>query len=134
MPLAIPERRLHAIALLVPDYDQGIDWYVGVMGFKLVEDTPLSAEKRWVLVSPGHGSHLLLAKASNERQQSAIGDQAGGRVMMILHTDDFARDQAHYQAHGAQFEEEPRHEPYGTVAVFRDIFGNRWDLIQPAQA
>ena len=101
------------------------------MGFDLVEDSPLSPGKRWVLVSPGEGSNLLLAKASNDCQQAAIGDQAGGRVMMILHTDDFARDQARYEAHGAEFEEEPRHEPYGTVAVFRDIFGNRWDLIQP---
>lgn len=131
MPETIAQRRLHAVALLVPDYDPAIDWYVGVMGFDLVEDSPLSPGKRWVLVSPGEGSNLLLAKASNERQQAAIGDQAGGRVMMILHTDDFARDQARYEAHGAEFEEEPRHEPYGTVAVFRDIFGNRWDLIQP---
>ena len=131
MPETIAQRRLHAVALLVPDYDQAIDWYVGVMGFDLVEDSPLSPGKRWVLVSPGEGSNLLLAKASNDVQQAAIGDQAGGRVMMILHTDDFARDQARYEAHGAEFEEEPRHEPYGTVAVFRDIFGNRWDLIQP---
>ena len=133
MPETIAQRRLHAIALLVPDYDQAIDWYVEVMGFDLVEDTPLSPGKRWVLVSAGEGSNLLLAKASNDRQRAAIGDQAGGRVMMILHTDDFARDQAYYEAHGAQFEEEPRHEPYGIVAVFRDIFGNRWDLIQPSQ-
>ena len=131
MPETIAQRRLHAVALLVPDYDPAIDWYVGVMGFDLVEDSPLSPGKRWVLVSPGEGSNLLLAKASNDCQQAAIGDQAGGRVMMILHTDDFARDQARYEAHGAEFEEEPRHEPYGTVAVFRDIFGNRWDLIQP---
>jgi catechol 2,3-dioxygenase-like lactoylglutathione lyase family enzyme len=122
-----------AIALLVPSYEEGIAFYVGALGFDLVEDTALGGEKRWVLVAPpgGGGTRLLLARAADEAQRQAIGRQAGGRVFLFLHTDDIARDHRRYLAAGVAFEEAPREEPYGTVAVFRDPFGNRWDLIEP---
>jgi len=123
---------LFALALVVPDYDEAIAYYTGVLGFELLEDRPESAGKRWVVVQPpGSGARLVLARAANEHQRSRIGDQAGGRVFLFLHTDDFARDHALYQARGVEFEEAPRHESYGSVAVFRDRYGNRWDLIQP---
>ncbi len=123
-----------ALALLVPDYDQAIDYYVGVLGFDLVEDTKLSETKRFVRVRPPNeagGASILLAKAKNAAEQAAIGDQSGGRVFLFLHTDDFVRDYARYLEKGVDFIEEPRHEPYGTVVVFRDLFGNLWDLVQP---
>lgn len=119
-------------ALLVPDYESAIDFYVGVLGFDLVEDRALSPDKRWVVVRPkGSAGGLLLAKAADARQAARIGDQTGGRVFLFLETDDFERDHAAMLARGVPFEEAPRREPYGTVAVFRDPFGNRWDLIQP---
>jgi len=125
---------LAAIAILVPDYDAGIAFFVGGMGFDLIEDTPLGPAKRWVLVGPRDGrTRLLLARADGARQVAAVGDQAGGRVFGFLHTDDFARDQARLAAAGAVFEEDGRVEAYGTVAVFRDPFGNRWDLIEPTR-
>ena len=121
-----------ALALLVPDYDPAIRFFVDVLGFRLVEDLDQGA-KRWVTVEPaGGGVRLVLARAEGERQRAAIGDQAGGRVWLFLRTDDFARDHARLTAAGVVFEEEPRHEAYGIVAVWRDLWGNRWDLIQPA--
>lgn len=120
-------------ALLVPDYDAGLAFYVGVLGFDLAEDRALSPDKRWVVVRPkgSAGSGLLLAKAADARQAARIGDQTGGRVFLFLETDDFTRDHAAMLARGVPFEEAPRREPYGMVAVFRDPFDNRWDLIEP---
>ncbi len=122
-----------AIALLVPSYEAGLAFYVGTLGFDLIEDTALAGDKRWVLVAPpgGGGTRLLLARAADEAQRQAIGRQAGGRVFLFLHTDDLARDHRRYLAVGVAFEEAPRDEPYGSVAVFRDPFSNRWDLIEP---
>ena len=124
-------RHLHAVSLLVPDYDAGIAFYVDTLGFDLAQDTDLGDGKRWVLVTPPGGqTHILLARAADPRQILAIGDQFGGRVGLFLHTDDFSTDHAAMIAAGIHFEEEPRTEPYGTVAVWRDPFGNRWDLLQ----
>jgi len=126
-------QRLSLTALLVADYDEAIDFYVAKVGFDLVEDTVMSGGKRWVVVRPpGSDAALLLAKASGEPQAARIGDQGGGRVMLFLETDDFARDQQRMLAAGVRFAEAPRHEPYGTVAVWEDLYGNRWDLIEPA--
>jgi catechol 2,3-dioxygenase-like lactoylglutathione lyase family enzyme len=125
-------QRLALVTLVVDDYDRAIDYYVRILGFALMEDTALDAGKRWVVVSPGtQGSALLLAKAANERQKQAVGQQTGGRVFLFLHTDDFWRDHAAYSKRGVTFVEGPRQEPYGTVAVFTDLYGNRWDLIEP---
>lgn len=121
-----------AITLLVPDYDAGIDFYVHELGFDLLEDTRLSDTKRWVRVAPkGVETALLLAKADSADQVAAIGNQTGGRVSFFLHTDDFERDYAAMTAAGVTFLEAPRHEPYGSVVVFQDPFGNKWDLIEP---
>jgi catechol 2,3-dioxygenase-like lactoylglutathione lyase family enzyme len=121
---------LHAIALIVPDYDAGIAFYVGTLGFDLRSDTDLGHGKRWVMVAPPGGqTALLLAKASEAAQESAIGNQTGGRVGFFLHTDDFEADYTRMAAAGVVFEEAPRHEPYGSVVVWRDPFGNRWDLL-----
>ncbi|MCA3438679.1 MAG: VOC family protein [Rhodobacter sp.] len=121
--------RLGALALLVPDYDAAIFFFVTVMGFRLTADID-QGHKRWVTVEPpGGGVALVLARAEGPQQVAAIGKQAGGRVFLFLETDDFARDHARMTAAGIVFEEEPRHESYGTVAVWRDPFGNRWDLI-----
>jgi catechol 2,3-dioxygenase-like lactoylglutathione lyase family enzyme len=118
-------------SILVSDYDEAIGFYVGKLGFELREDTRLTAEKRWVVVGPsGSAGALLLARAVGDRQCLAIGNQSGGRVFLFLETDDFARDYAAYKERGVQFVEQPRREPYGTVAVFEDIYGNRWDLLQ----
>ena len=124
------------IALVVSDYDEAIDYYTRVLGFDLVEDTPREPGKRWVLVAPpgGNGSALLLARAANAEQTSRIGNQTGGRVFLFLHTDDFERDYAAYVARGVRFIETPRRESYGSVVVFEDLYGNRWDLIQPKKA
>lgn len=128
-------RRIGAVTFLVRDYDEAIAWFCEALGFRLVEDTPLGGGKRWVLVSPGDGgTPLLLAEASTETQRARIGDQTGGRVAFFLHTDDFARDHARMRAAGVRFNEEPRHEAYGTVAVFEDLYGNLWDLIEPKVA
>jgi len=126
------EQSIGAVSLLVPSYEAGLAFYVDALGFRLVEDTPLSPEKRWVLVMPpGNGlTRLLLARAKTQEQKQAIGDQAGGRVFLFLHTDDFWRDHRRYLAAGVEFMEEPRVEAYGIVAVFRDPFGNKWDLLQ----
>lgn len=122
---------LALVALVVPDYDQAIAFYVDQIGFTLLEDTDLGNGKRWVRIQPsGGGTTLLIAKAANPRQAAAVGNQTGGRVGFFLQTDDFARDHARMCRKGVTFEEEPRQEPYGSVAVWRDPFGNRWDLIQ----
>lgn len=122
--------RLAMVTLVVPDYDAAIDFYVGVLGFTLVEDRELTPAKRWVVVDAGGGTRLLLARAADDIQAQAIGRQAGGRVGFFLETDDFAASHRAFAAGGVVFEEAPRAEPYGTVAVFRDPFGNRWDLIE----
>jgi len=122
------------ITLVVRDYGEAIDFYVGVLGFVLVEDSTIpSQDKRWVVVAPpgAVGSRLLLARAANTEQAARIGDQTGGRVFLFLHTDDFWRDFHAYKARGVIFVREPRVESYGTVAVFKDIYGNLWDLLQP---
>jgi len=122
--------RLGALALLVPDYDAAIHFFVSVMGFRLTADID-QVRKRWVTVEPpGGGAALVLAKADGPQQRAAVGKQAGDRVFLFLETDDFARDHARMTAAGIRFEEEPRVEPYGTVAVWRDPFGNLWDLIE----
>ena len=119
------------IAVLVHDYDEAIARYRDALGFALLEDEDRGGGKRWVRIAPTADAAfcLLLAKAANERQIEAIGDQHGGRVGWFLHTDDFARDHARLAAAGARFDGEPRHEAYGTVVVFEDLYGNRWDLI-----
>ena len=124
---------LARVALLVREYDEAIAWFTERLGFVLLEDAPLSATKRWVVVSPpgGREAALLLARAATPEQSAAVGRQGGGRVFLFLHTDDFARDHSAMRARGVRFVEEPRAEPYGTVAVFEDLYGNRWDLIEP---
>lgn len=122
---------LATVALVVPDYDSGIAFYRDALGFDLIEDTDLGDGKRWVVVGPEDGARLLLAKAANDTQRAAIGNQTGGRVGFFLETDGFDETHARFTAAGVTFHESPRQEPYGTVAVFSDPFGNRWDLIQP---
>jgi catechol 2,3-dioxygenase-like lactoylglutathione lyase family enzyme len=123
--------RLAAITLIVPDYDQAIAFYCGVMGFVLEQDID-EGHKRWVRVRPPGGTAgFILAQPGNEDQSAAIGAQGAGRVWLFLETDDFAVEHARLTASGVRFEEMPRSETYGTVAVFQDIFGNRWDLIEP---
>ena len=124
------QARLGALALLVPDYDAAILFFVGVLGFRLTADID-QGRKRWVTVEPpGGGASLVLARADGPQQRAAVGKQAGDRVFLFLETDDFVRDHARMTAAGVLFEEAPRVEPYGTVAVWRDPFGNRWDLIE----
>jgi catechol 2,3-dioxygenase-like lactoylglutathione lyase family enzyme len=121
------------VALVVREYDEALDFYVGILGFTLVEDTYIpEQDKRWVVVAPpgSSGSRLLLARAVGEEQASRIGNQTGGRVFLFLCTDDFWRDFHAYQAKGVDFVREPKEEGYGTVAVFKDLYGNLWDLIQ----
>lgn len=122
------------IALTVIDYDDAIDFYKKKIGFELIEDTKLSEEKRWVLMKPpgANECHLLLAKAANEKQQKSVGNQTGGRVFLFLHTDDFWRDFKAMNEKGIEFIRPPKKEPYGTVAVFVDLYGNKWDLVEPA--
>ncbi len=125
-------RRIAHIAIVVRDYDEAIAYYTGVLGFELVEDEARGPGKRWVLVAlpGGGGTSLLLAKAANPEQTSRVGNQTGGRVFLFLHTDNFQRDHQAMLAHGVRFVEPPREEVYGTVAVFEDLYGNRWDLIE----
>ena len=143
--------KLTHLTYLVRDYDEAIAWFIGSLGFTLVEDRDLGGGKRWVLVEPpfegraptgetdggstttsgGGGVRLLLAKAATAEQVAHIGHQGGGRVFLFLQTDDFARDHAAFVARGVWFVEAPRHEAYGSVAVFEDLYGNRWDLIEP---
>jgi catechol 2,3-dioxygenase-like lactoylglutathione lyase family enzyme len=123
-------RSLGLVTLVVRDYDEAIAFYAGVLGFEPVEDTPLGGGKRWVVLRPGGGADLLLARAATPAQEARVGDQTGGRVGLFLFTDDFAGDHRRMREAGVVFEEAPRAEPYGTVAVFRDLYGNRWDLIE----
>lgn len=127
---------LGQLALVVRDYDEALAFYVGVLGFTLIEDTYIQAQdKRWVVVAPPGpgGARLLLARAVSEEQQSRVGNQTGGRVFLFLYTDDFWRDYRAYRERGVVFVREPREEGYGTVVVFKDIYGNLWDLVQPRQ-
>ncbi len=125
------QQRLRLISLLVADYDEAITYYTQKLGFDLLEDSP-QGEKRWVVIRPKGASEtaILLAKASNDQQKQQIGNQCGGRVFLFLHTDDFWRDHSLMQQHGVKFLETPREEAYGTVAVFEDLYGTRWDLLQ----
>jgi catechol 2,3-dioxygenase-like lactoylglutathione lyase family enzyme len=124
---------LGLITLVVRDYDEALTFYVDAVGFELREDTPRDDGGRWVVVAPPGATEtaLLLARATTPEQRARVGDQTGGRVGLFLNTDDFARDHARMSAAGVCFLEEPRHEAYGSVAVFEDLYGNRWDLIQP---
>lgn len=125
-------RRIAQVALLVRDYDEAIRFFTRALGFELLEDSPREGGKRWVRVGPAGdaGSALLLARAATPAQERAVGNQSGGRVFMFLETDDFARDHARLRTEGVRFTEEPRDEDYGTVAVFLDLYGNKWDLIE----
>ena len=124
-------RRISEVALLVRDYDEAIRFFTRALRFELLEDSPREGGKRWVRVAPvsGDGAALLLARAATPEQERFVGNQAGGRVFMFLETGDFAGDHAHMRSQGVRFLEEPRHEDYGTVAVFLDLYGNKWDLI-----
>lgn len=125
-------RHLSLITVLVDDYDQAIAFYVDKLGFSLSEDLQLTPDKRWVVVTPEDGgTGLLLAKAANGRQIAVVGNQGGGRAFLFLETDDFNRDHAALSARGIRFLAAPREEAYGKVAVFEDLYGNRWDLIEP---
>jgi len=127
------KQKIAHITLLVKEYDESIDFYTGKLDFKLKEDTHLSEIKRWVIITPPGlvGTTLLLARASGEEQIAAVGNQAGGRVFLFLHTDDFCRDYERMKERGVEFIESPRKEAYGTVIVFKDLYGNKWDLIEP---
>lgn len=126
-------RTIAHIALVVRDYDEAIRYYVDILKFRLVEDTVMSETKRWVVVAPSdqEGCSLILAKAASDEQQSRVGNQTGGRVFLFLHTDDFHRDYAHLVGNGVEFVRGPLEEPYGIVGVFKDLYGNLWDLIEP---
>ena len=126
---------LSAVAFLAPDYDAAIAWFRDCLGFAVLEDQPLSPDKRWVVVGApsGAGARFIVAKAVGEHQLAAVGEQAGGRVGYFLETDDFARDFARFTAKGVEFLESGRREAYGTVAVFKDPWGGKWDLIEPAR-
>jgi catechol 2,3-dioxygenase-like lactoylglutathione lyase family enzyme len=122
------------LTLLVRNYDEALTFYTQKLGFHLLQDTPLPDNKRWLLVAPpdSRGAALLLAEADTPDQPKSIGNQSGGRVFLFLHTDDFWRDYKAYQSRGVRFLESPRNESYGTVAVFEDLYGNKWDLLEPA--
>ncbi len=124
------------LALVVDDYDRAIAWYTSTLGFTVVEDTVLSDTKRWVLLAPKGpaGCRVLLARAASPEQEKAIGNQTGGRVFLFLHTDDFQGDYAHLKAHQVKFVREAEQQPWGMVAVFRDLYGNLWDLIESTVA
>jgi catechol 2,3-dioxygenase-like lactoylglutathione lyase family enzyme len=133
----VAAQRIGLVSLVVDDYEDALAFFVGKLGFSLVEDTVVPEQaKRWVVVSPPgtSESRLLLAKASNEEQRSRIGSQAGGRVFLFLYTDDFWRDYERYKSNGVVFVREPNREPYGMVAVFEDLYGNLWDLLEPSVA
>jgi len=128
-----PSQQLGLVSIVVRDYEEALAFYVGILGFTLVEDSPVpEQQKRWVVVAPpgGRGTNLLIARASTPEQATRIGNQTGGRVFLFLYTDDFARDYEAYRAKGVEFVRPPRDEPYGTVAVFRDVSGNLWDLVE----
>ncbi|MGN2695071.1 VOC family protein [Aliivibrio fischeri] len=130
------EQRIGNIALVVENYDDAIEFYTKKLQFELIEDTDLGGGKRWVQISPPNskGTNLLLAQASNEEQLKSVGNQAGGRVFLFLQTNDFWRDYELMKAQGVEFTEEPRIEEYGTVVVFKDLYGTKWDLLQLNQA
>jgi catechol 2,3-dioxygenase-like lactoylglutathione lyase family enzyme len=127
---------LSRISLVVRDYDEAIAYFTQVLGFALLEDSPREDGKRWVVVAPdaGQGAALLLARAATPEQRASVGRQTGGRVFLFLHSDDFRRDYEQLRARGVAFIESPREEPYGTVVVFEDLYGNKWDLVQPRVA
>ena len=129
------KQRLAHIAIVVNDYDEAIKFYTEKLHFDLIEDTQLSETKRWVLVGPKGGDSccLLLAKAANEDQLSRVGNQTGGRVFLFLHTDNFERDYQNLLDHKIEIVRQPQREEYGTVAVFKDLYGNLWDMIEPAE-
>ena len=128
-----PVQSLARVALLVREYEEAIAWFTATLGFTLLEDTPLTETKRWVVVAPpgSREAALLLARAATDEQRAAIGKQGGGRVFLFLHTDDFARDYDAWRSRGVRFVEQPREEAYGRVVVFEDLYGNKWDLIEP---
>ena len=127
---AAAARRLATVTVVIDDYDRAKDYYCNVLGFHLIEDTVISAEKRWLVVAPGvDGARLLLARAKNDAEQATIGAQTGGRVGFFLETDDFEADYRRFKERGVDFVETPRQEAYGDVVVFRDLYGNLWDLI-----
>ncbi|MGI9545929.1 MAG: VOC family protein [Flavobacteriaceae bacterium] len=130
------KQQLAMVSILIRDYDEAIEFYTEKMGFNLIEDSKLDDDKRWVVLRPkGHSqTSLLLAKASGMDQLNSVGNQGGGRVFLFLHTDDFWRDFKQMTSAGVQFKEAPRSEAYGTVAVFEDLYGNRWDLLEPGTA
>ncbi len=125
-------QKIGYVSVVVRDYDEAIAYFTGTLGFNLIEDTDLGGGKRWVLVAPpgSTGTALLLARAATAEQVSRIGNQTGGRVFLFLHTDDFSRDFNELKSRNVKFTENPRHESYGTVVIFEDLYGNRWDLIQ----
>ena len=127
------QQYLAGISLVVNDYDEAIDFYTRKLSFTLLEDTRMSDTKRWVVIAPpgSTGCTILLAKAANDAQKAAVGNQTGGRVFLFLHTDNFDRDYNQMQKAGIEFIESPRQEAYGKVVVFADLYGNRWDLIEP---
>jgi catechol 2,3-dioxygenase-like lactoylglutathione lyase family enzyme len=124
---------LHAVTYLARNYDETIAWFVTCLGFEVLEDTQLADAKRWVRIGKAGGISMLVAKAIGAEQVAAVGKAAGGRVAYFLHTNDFANSRRRMQAAGVRFTEEPRYEPYGTVAVFLDLHGNKWDLVEPKQ-
>jgi len=124
-------RAVALVTVVVREYDEAIAWYRDKLGLTLIADEPRENGKRWVVMGGTGGATVLLARAANDAQRARIGDQTGGRVFLFLHTDDFVRDHGRMRAAGVTFVEDPRHEPYGTVAVFTDLYGNRWDLLQP---
>lgn len=128
------QQHLGQISLVVDEYDRALEWFTEKLRFEIVEDTPQPG-KRWVIVKPPGDSNvsLLLARAKNEQERKAIGNQTGGRVAFFLYTDDFSRDYQHMRASDVEFIGEPRNEPYGKVIVFRDLYGNKWDFIEPRQ-
>lgn len=128
-------QRLACVSIVVRDYDEAITFFTTALGFEVVEDSPLGGGKRWVVVAPpGGGTALLLARAATPEQEGYVGNQTGGRVFLFLHTDDFWRDYRAMKSRGVTFTEEPRVEPYGTVVVFQDLYGNKWDLVQRGTA
>jgi len=131
--LSMPQTIAH-LTLIVRDYDEALAFFIEKLGFTPLQDTPLPDKKRWLLVAPptSAGAALLLAEAATPEQSAAVGNQTGGRVFLFLHTDDFWRDYHAYQSRGVHFLETPRQESYGTVAVFEDLYGNKWDLLQPS--
>jgi catechol 2,3-dioxygenase-like lactoylglutathione lyase family enzyme len=131
----MPQSLAH-VTFLVRDYDEALTFFTDSLGFQVVEDSPLPGNKRWLVVAPpgSRVASLLLAQAATPEQREQVGHQAAGRVFLFLHTDDFWRDYRLMQAANVKFQEQPRQESYGTVAVFEDLYGNKWDLLQPAEA